>query len=186
EMVLAQPLETAPRKVKPAIVDTDVHNELDSEKDLHPFLDERWLEHVKTYGMHGYSGSNYPRFQNRRADSKPPSGRAEGSDCSWTSRQLLDEWNITHAILNPLTPAGRQLDPELDAAVASAVNDWQVHEWLDKEPRMRASIICPFEHADLAIKEIEKRARDKRFVQVQFSGRPREPMGRRKYWPIYE
>ena len=29
-------------------------------------------------------------------------------------------------------------------------------------------------------------ANDRRFVQVQFSGRPHEPMGRRKYWPIYE
>src|SRR5690242_7288463 len=118
-MVVAQPLATSPRKVRPAIVDTDVHNELDSEKDLYPFLEPRWLKHVKTYGTRGYSGSAYPRFMNRRNDSKPPSGRAEGSDCSWTAVQLLDEWNITHAILNPLTPAGRQLDPELDAALAS-------------------------------------------------------------------
>jgi predicted TIM-barrel fold metal-dependent hydrolase len=65
------------------------------------------------------------------------------------------------------------------------VNDWQAAEWLDKEPRLRASIVVPFEHADLAVAEIERRARDCRFVQVQFSGRPREPMGRRKYWPIY-
>ncbi|HUX86820.1 MAG TPA: amidohydrolase family protein [Chloroflexota bacterium] len=185
-MVVAQPLETKGRKVRPAIVDTDVHNELDSEKDLYPFLDARWLTHLQTYGMRGYSGASYPRFMNRRNDSKPPSGRAEGSDCSWTSIQLLDEWNISHAILNPLAPGAGQLDPEFSAALCSAVNDWQVHEWLDKEPRMRASIICPFEHADLAVAEIEKRATDRRFVQVQFSGRPREPMGRRTYWPIYE
>ncbi|HZR01533.1 MAG TPA: amidohydrolase family protein [Chloroflexota bacterium] len=185
-MVVAQPLETKPGKVRPAIVDTDVHNELDSERDLYPFLDERWLEHLRTYGMHSFSGATYPRFLNRRADSKPPSGRAEGSDCSWTSIQLLDEWNVAYAILNPLTPGGRQLNPELDAAICAAVNDWQVHEWLDKEPRMRASIIAPLEYPELAVKEIEKRAKDKRFVQVQFSGRPREPMGRPKYWPIYE
>src|SRR5581483_8559612 len=103
-----------------------------------------------------------------------------------TSIQLLDEWNVAYAILNPLTPGGRQLNPELDAAICAAVNDWQVHEWLDKEPRMRASIIAPLEYPELAVKEIEKRAKDKRFVQVQFSGRPREPMGRPKYWPIYE
>jgi predicted TIM-barrel fold metal-dependent hydrolase len=29
-------------------------------------------------------------------------------------------------------------------------------------------------------------AADKRFVQVQVPGRTQEPMGRRKYWPIYE
>jgi hypothetical protein len=185
-MVVAQPQEARGRKVRPAIIDTDVHNELDSEKDLYPFLDERWLEHLKTYGMHGFSGGTSPRFLNRRNDSKPPSGRAEGSDCSWTSIQLLDEWNVAYAVLNPLTPAAGQLNPELSAALCSAVNDWQAHEWLDKEPRMRASIIAPLDYADLAVKEIERRAKDGRFVQVQFSGRPRDPMGNRAYWPIYE
>jgi predicted TIM-barrel fold metal-dependent hydrolase len=98
---------------------------------------------------------------------------------------LLDEWNVAYGILNPLTPAGALLDPAFDAALATAVNDWQVAEWLDREPRLRASMIVPFEHADLAVAEIERRAGDRRFVQVQFSGRPREPMGRRTYWPIY-
>ena len=75
---------------------------------------------------------------------------------------------------------------ELGAALATAVNDWQVAEWLDPEPRLRASIAVPLEDPTAAVAEIERRGHDKRFVQVQFSGRPHEPMGRRKYWPIYE
>lgn len=172
-------------KTKPAIIDCDIHNELDSDRDLYPYLSTRWLEHLKTYGRHGPSGANYPRFLNRRNDAHPPSGRDAGSECAFTSVQLLDEWNVVYGILNPLTGVGAQLNPEFDAALATAVNDWQVAEWLDPEPRLRASIIVPFEHADLAVAEIERRAADPRFVQVQFSGRPREPMGRRKYWPIY-
>ena len=185
---MATTLERTTRqaRTKPAIIDCDIHNELDSERDLYPFLSDRWRTHLMTYGMHGPSGAVYPRFTNRRADAYPPSGREAGSECAFTSVQLLDEWNIACGILNPLTGAGSQLNPEFDAALATAVNDWQVAEWLDKEPRLRASIILPFEHADLAVAEIERRARDPRFVQVQFSGRPREPMGRRKYWPIYE
>jgi uncharacterized protein len=185
-MVQTERATATRRRTLPAIVDCDVHNELDSEKDLYPYLSARWLEHIKTYGMRGYTGSNYPRFINRLVGTKPPSGRAEGSDSSYTSTHLLDTWNIHYAILNPLTGAGRQLNPEFDAALATAVNEWQVADWLDKDSRYRASIILPFEHADLAVAEIERRASDKRFVQVQFSGRPREPMGRRKYWPIYE
>jgi predicted TIM-barrel fold metal-dependent hydrolase len=185
-MVLTEAREATAVRTKPAIIDCDVHNELDSEKDLYPYLPPRWLEHVKSYGLRGFAGGNYPRFVNRLVGTDPPSGRAPGSDCSFTSVHLLDTWNIHYGILNPLTPAGRQLIPELDAALATAVNDWQVAEWLDKEPRLRASIILPFEHADLAVAEIERRASDRRFVQVQFSGRPREPMGRRKYWPIYQ
>ena len=185
---MATTLERTTRqaRTKPAIIDCDIHNELDSERDLYPFLSDRWRNHLMTYGMHAPSGAYYPRFTNRRADAFPPSGRGAGSECAFTSVQLLDEWNITRGILNPLTGAGSQLNPEFDAALATAVNDWQVAEWLDKEPRLRASIILPFEHADLAVAEIERRAGDPRFVQVQFTGRPREPMGRRKYWPIYE
>jgi predicted TIM-barrel fold metal-dependent hydrolase len=185
-MAVTQTLQDRAQRVRPAIIDTDVHNELEPFEDLHPYLDDHWLRHLSAYGLHGYSGAAYPRFVNRRADAKPPSGRPEGSDCAFTSVQLLDEWNVAYAILNPLTPAAGQLDPELSAALCTAVNDWQVHEWLDREPRMRASIICPYEHADLAVAEIERRAGDARFVQVQFGGRPAEPMGRRKYWPIYE
>ena len=75
---------------------------------------------------------------------------------------------------------------ELDAALATAVNDWQINEWLDQEPRLRASIAVSHENPPAAVAEIERVAHDKRFVQVQFGGRPQEPMGRRKYWPIYE
>lgn len=184
-MLQTETTTTRRRRTLPAIVDCDVHNELDSEADLYPYLPARWLDHLKTYGLRGYSGSAYPRFINRLAGTTPPSGRAAGSDSSYTRAHLLDAWNIHYAILNPLTGAGRQLIPEFDAALATAVNEWQAAEWLDQDPRFRASIIIPFEHADLAVAEIERRARDKRFVQVQFSGRPREPMGRRTYWPIY-
>jgi predicted TIM-barrel fold metal-dependent hydrolase len=51
---------------------------------------------------------------------------------------------------------------------------------------LRASIIVAVEAPDLAVAEIRRRASDRRFVQVLFTGRPHEPMGRRKYWPIYE
>ena len=184
-MALTMTRPAAATKTKPAIIDCDIHNELDSIADLYPYLSPRWLEYAKTYGTRGPSGAVYPRFLNRRADAYPESGRDAGSEVALTAKQLLDEWNVHYGILNPLTPAGSQLNPDFDAALATAVNDWQVAEWLDPEPRLRASIIVPFEHADLAVAEIERRVSDSRFVQVQFSGRPREPMGRRKYWPIY-
>jgi predicted TIM-barrel fold metal-dependent hydrolase len=121
-----------------------------------------------------------------REDARPPSGRRSGSEMAHSRKDYLDPYNVAYATLIPLTPAGRNQNPDLDAALATAVNDWQVAEWLDPEPRLRASIVIPFEYPPAAVAEIERRAQDKRFVQVQFSGRPHEPMGRRKYWPIYE
>src|SRR5919199_2332589 len=160
-------------KTRPAIIDCDVHNELDSERDLYPYLPDRWREHLMTYGLRGPSGATYPRFLNRRNDAHPPSGREPGSDRAFTSRQLLDEWNVAYGILNPLTGAGSQLNPEFDAALATAVNDWQGAEWLPPQAPPPAPIIVPFEHADLAVAEIARRAADRRVVPVLVPRRAR-------------
>src|SRR5947208_4400793 len=186
-MVLTTRQQTEPKaRTRRALIDCDFHNELDSIKDLYPYLSQRWRDHIETYGTRGHGGAYYPRFMDHRADARPPSGRRSGSEVAFSRSDFLDPYNVAHATLIPLTAAGGQLNPELDAALATAVNDWQVAEWLDPEPRLRASMIVPFEYPDAAVREIERRADDDRFVQVQFSGRPHEPMGRRKYWPIYE
>ena len=51
---------------------------------------------------------------------------------------------------------------------------------------MLGSIVVPSEFPDLAVLEIERRAGDKRWVQVLMPGTGLEPLGSRKYWPIYE
>src|SRR5207302_9890494 len=117
-------------------------------------------------------GAYDPGFMDHRAEELPPAGRRSGSEVAFSRSVFLDPYNVAHAILIPLTPAGSQMNPGLDAALATAVNDWQVAEWLDPEPRLRASMIVPFEYPDAAVREIERRASDRRFVQVQFSGRP--------------
>ena len=186
-MVVTAPREAETRtRTRRALIDCDFHNELDSIKDLYPYLSQRWREHIDAYGAHGPAGGYYPRYMDHREDARPPSGRRSGSEVAHSRKDYLDPYNVAHAVCIPLTGAGRQSNPDLDVALATAVNDWQIAEWLDPEPRLRASMAVPFEYPDLAVAEIERRASDKRFVQVQFSGRPHEPMGRRKYWPIYE
>lgn len=100
--------------------------------------------------------------------------------------QLLDPLNLECGILNCLYRVGEQLNDEYGAALARAVNDWQIAEWLDKEPRLRASIVIPYENAELSVEEINRVAGHPGFVQVLIMPRTREPMGRRKYWKIYE
>ena len=72
------------------------------------------------------------------------------------------------------------------AALIAAVNDYIAKEWLDREPRLRASILLPLHNPELAVKEIERLAHDKRFVQVLMPVMGEMPLGRRIYWPIYE
>jgi predicted TIM-barrel fold metal-dependent hydrolase len=172
---------------RPALIDCDLHNELHgNEQALLPYLPARWRRHVEVFGVRAPAGGFYPRFMDHREDARPPSGRRAGSDVAFTRAHYLDPYNVAYGILIPLSPAGGQQNLELSAALATACNEWQIAEWLDQEPRLRASITIPFEAPDLAVAEIRRRASDRRFVQVQFSGRPHEPMGRRKYWPIYE
>lgn len=177
-----------PRKKPPelAIIDCDLHNELDSVRDLYPYLAKRWRDHIDAFGIRKYTGSDYPRFMPHREDARPPSGRQCGSDVEFTARDHLDRHNVAYGILIALTPVGRMANQALDVALASAVNEWHVAEWLDRDPRLRASMAIPADDPPRAVEEIERHARDGRFVQVHFSGRPGEPMGRRKYWPIFE
>ena len=171
---------------RPAIIDCDLHNEIDSLKDLYPYLAQRWRDHLDTFGVRTPNGGYYPRFMGHREDARPPSGRLSGTEVEFTRRHFLDPYNVAYAVLNPVVPANAALDLELGAALARAANDWQVAEWLDRDPRLRASIMLAPEDPVAAAAEVRRCARDRRFVQVLFKGRHQEPMGRRRYWPIYE
>src|SRR5690606_2041541 len=50
----------------------------------------------------------------------------------------------------------------------------------------RASIVVAPQNPQLAVEEIEKRAGDRRFVQVLLLAMRDMPLGNRFYWPIYE
>src|SRR2546430_767815 len=63
---------------------------------------------------------------------------------------------------------------------------WQSAECLRQEPRRRPRLTVVVEDRMSAVAEIEPFCNDKRFVQVFVPGRTHEPLGRRKYWPIYE
>jgi predicted TIM-barrel fold metal-dependent hydrolase len=79
-----------------------------------------------------------------------------------------------------------QRNLEFGAALSSAINDWQRECWIAKEPRLRGSIHVPQDNPIAAVKEIEKRASDRGFVQVTCAPQAIEPLGRQRYWPIFE
>lgn len=181
-------------KIKTGFIDCDIHNTVPSMAALEPYLSERWREHARIYGMrqhHGYAtGIPYPKVSpggGSRVDSWPPSGLPPGADLGFMQEQHLDVQDVEYGILNCLYPkVGEQLNEEYGAALAQATNDWQVAEWLDKEPRLRASIVVPYENAEFSAKEIDRVAEHPGFVQVVLLPRTKEPLGKRRYWPIYE
>lgn len=187
-MALTLEKPTTTGRTRTAVIDCDIHNAVPSPKALLPYLPERWRRHHETFGGRGHSGGTYPRANQNaaRTDSWPPNGNPPGSDLPFLREQLLDAWNIEYGILNPLLGAGSQLNLEYGAAMASAINDWQIAEWTEPEPRLRASIIVPYEDGDLAAAEIDRLGDHPHFVQALLVARTAEPLGRRKYWKMYE
>jgi predicted TIM-barrel fold metal-dependent hydrolase len=172
----------------PGIIDCDIHNLLPSPAALGEFLSERWRLHLERYGIWATgTGGYYPRLNTHaaRTDAWPPAGGIPGSDLDFMRAQLLDAWNIDYGILNPLYLAGELPNQEFGIALATALNAWLAAAWLDPEPRLRASMLVPYDDGAAAAAEIERQCHDPRFVQVLLPARTREPLGRRKYWPMY-
>jgi len=174
-----------------AIVDCDIHPAFRSPAELHPFLPARWREHLTTFGehvRHGLTGQlPYPRMMaaGMRMDSFPEQG-PPGSDLDLMRAQHLDPNGVEVGMLMPLSRAGME-ERNLDfaAALARAVNDWQLDHWVRREPRLRAGIVVPQEDSVFAVEEIERRASDPAFVQILLSPRSGDPLGHRRYWPIF-
>jgi len=185
------PVRHATAATKLSIIDCDIHPAFRKPSDLHPFMAARWREHMTTFGEHlrqGLSGQlQWPRMMasGMRVDAFPEQG-PPGSDLELMRRQHLDANGVEYGMLMQLSRGGME-ERNLDfaAALSTAVNDWQLETWVKPEPRLRAGIVVPQEDAAFAAAEIERRADDRSFAQVIVSPRASDPLGHRRYWPIY-
>ena len=175
-------------------IDCDVHPYVTGPNDFDPFLSQRWLEHKQTIGVRSRQGlaktSMYPRMSpgaGMRMDSWPKNGNHPGSDLGLMREQLLDLFDVAYGLLAPLVGGGPgERNVEFGSAMATAANEWQLARWCDPDPRLLGAIQVNIEHTEAAIAEIEKRAGDRRFAQVNIPPRGLEPLGRRRYWPILQ
>ena len=187
-----QPDTAAPSNL--GFVDCDVHPFVKSSADFDPFLSQRWRDLRASIGTRSrttFQGApNYPRMSpgvGQRMDSWPEGGGMPGSDLKMMRAQLLDKFGVAYGMMMPLVGGGLgERNVEFGAALCTAANDWQAQVWCDAEPRLKASVQVNTEYSEAAVKEIEKRAGDRRFSQVMIPPRGLEPLGRRRYWPILE
>jgi predicted TIM-barrel fold metal-dependent hydrolase len=169
-----------------APIDCDVHPSVPRITALFPYLDELWRETVTRRGIDELNTISYPSNSplTVRADWREPEVKA-ASTAELLGRQALDPFGSGIAILNCLYGVQATFSEDLGAAMARAVNDWIKHEFLDRDARLRASIVVPTQNAELAVAEIERCAADRRFVQVLMLASGELPLGRRQNWPIY-
>ncbi len=176
-----------------SFVDCDIHPVQRSLADLFPYMGARWIEHAKSIGPHIRQGLSsmqaHPRMMaaGQRADAYPERGGPPGSDLALMQRQHLDPAGVEIGMLVSLSKGGmEERNTDYARALSHAVNDWQIEDWVRKEPRLRAGVVVPQDDPDFAAQEIRARAGDPSFRQVILSPRSIEPLGRKRYWPIYE
>ena len=167
-------------------IDCDVHPAVPNFKALHPYLEPYWRDSFIERGIPGFEVNSYP--PNSPLSARPDfrgKGGAVATDVKALGAQVFDQWQSRYAICNCLYGVELIFSEDMAAAVARGVNDWIAKEWLDRDPRLRASIVIPTQNVGMAVDEVERVAKDKRFVAIRVLSMQETPLGRRHWWPLY-
>lgn len=171
------------------VIDVDVHETFKSVEELLPYLNEPWsglIERgcwkapVAPFAYWTVSGPT-------RADAVPEDGSIGGTDLTLMREQLLDLYPIRNAVLTgyffPANMKGMQT--EFASALASAYNDYEIDQWLEKDDRLLGSIHIAPQDPQSAAREIDRVGGHPQMVQVMLAITT-ESYGDPKYFPIFE
>lgn len=175
------------------IIDSDIHPAIKSLDCLKPYLEQKWWDHAKTYGFRRRHGSPsvepYPKSAPlaSRRDAWPEDGSGRpGSSLELMQSQYLDPAGVRIGVLGPLGNTGQgELNLDFGAAFCRATNEWQREAWTSRDQRLKAGIVVPYEDGVASAKEIERVGHMPDFAQVFCLTRSSDPLGNRRYWPIY-
>jgi predicted TIM-barrel fold metal-dependent hydrolase len=180
------------------IIDTDVHHNWSSEKELLPYLPEYWRDFVTkrphgrysltmapTGGISGYVHTNGLPY---RIETIGGTG-VPASDYNLVKEQLLDAYNMDRVIVgfDIGKNAGLQ-NPELATEVCRAANQWCIDKWLSlPDDRIRGVIMAPTQDIEASVAEIKRAGKhDKMCAVLVVQNGMNKPFGHPVYWPIYE
>jgi uncharacterized protein len=166
-------------------IDVDFHPPSPRITELVPHLDPYWAEQVVARNI-----DRAPFSLNAYPPNAPISCREEwrpqdGCDPGFILREGLDNFGTGLAIANMLHGVAALHNPDMGSALCAAVNDHLRQAWLDRDSRLRGSILVSVEDPALAAEEIDRMAKDPRMVQVLLFAMLEAPHGNRRYWPIY-
>lgn len=168
-------------------IDCDVHLTPPDMRVLTAYMSDFWADQMATRYIDrtSFALTSYPPRApfTVRADWRATGG---AGDVQALRRNLLDPFQLGIAICHTLHGGIALFNEDMGAEVCAAVNRWVVAQWLDAEPRLRATILVHAQNPALAVAEIERCAADKRFVGVLLPVMGDAPLGRRIYWPIFE
>jgi predicted TIM-barrel fold metal-dependent hydrolase len=170
------------------VIDVDVHANVPSIEALYPYMSGLWVDWCKERAYRGPLPQNdhYPPNSARacRPEWRPPD-RLAASDVSLLQAHILDPWRVDNAIVNCYYAVDSLRHPDWAAALARAVNDWLISEWLEKDSRLRASLVVPARDPEAMVAEIRRVGGHPGFVQVMMPVRSSQPWGQRIFHPVF-
>lgn len=158
------------------------------------FIPKRWNDYLAKYGLGQggaiYTGSPPQREFTHRLDAIDRSGRV-GVDPLFAKSQVVDQYDLTAAILtcvSPFPPCGPNRPTELGHVLNRAFNDVIAETWLAADPRYYGSISIARDLPDIVgeVRRCKEGPYGDRFVQVLISPAGMEPLGKPRYWPLFE
>ena len=183
---LAAKSNIATNVVHHSVIDCDLHNELPSLQTLYPYLAPHWVDYCNGSGFTEPDSGDYPRKSLVNSNSSVGDGNElPTSGLSVLRTQALDVFSSEIGILNCAYRVSAVHNSDLAAALSTALNQWQITEWLDREPRLRGSIVVPSKQPEAAALEIDRFGDHPSFVQVILPVRSEAPYGNHRYDPIY-
>lgn len=171
-------------------IDCDVHCSVPVIDALFEHLEEPWVGFIREAMFTAQPPALRGCYPPGAGTTAGPLARSApvtpGTSLPVLREHVLDPGGARYAILNCFTGFDAIRNPDLNAALLRAVNDWLVAEWLEQDERLRASILVSALDIDAGIAEIERLGPDPRFVQVLLPVRSPEPYGKRRFHPLWE
>lgn len=170
-------------------VDCDVHEYMLSPKELAPYLEPPFDEWVQTWPGPAGSGIHHPL--SRPITREEMGLKTPGNSMGIVSVDLLDKYffsrfDIQYGVLTGIIyPAALRYQPPFRQALASALNDLVIEQWLAKDERVLGSVqISPLD-LESAVREIDRVGDHPQMVQVML---PLQQWGygEERFLPIYE
>jgi predicted TIM-barrel fold metal-dependent hydrolase len=170
-----------------SVVDVDVHPRLDLDH-IVDCLPGVWKRRFQS-GNYGPSTLGYWNPHGvMRSDTLLEDGCRIESNALNLLRHHLDSEGILYAVLNPIGALNTALSPETaySAAVMSATNDVLIQDWLEKDVRLKGSLVVTPNDTERAVQEIRRLGSHKGIVQILLPSAAATPYGQQYYHRIYE
>jgi predicted TIM-barrel fold metal-dependent hydrolase len=166
------------------LVDVDVHVGPESVQPLLEYMEPYWADYVENAELFLSPTMNglYPP-----AAFLP--GKEEGTITPVPStveelREGLGDDRV--AVLNCIVPFDTSHNPYYEAALCSGVNDWLRTQFLERDERLRGSLVLPTLDPDAAAQEIERLGSHPGFVQVLLPIRTEAPYGNKRWHRVHD